>query len=88
MVLWGNHSRKQYLDVNYMVIDGYSHEYITEKVKELNLPKLEKIMYERGGFILKKDSGNVYLSVTKAIIDHLREWFQGSDKTVSMAVVL
>jgi malate/lactate dehydrogenase len=57
-------------------------------VKELNLPKLEKIMYERGGFILEKANGNAYLSATKAIIDHLKEWFQGSDRTVSMGIVL
>jgi malate/lactate dehydrogenase len=37
---------------------------------------------------LEKANGNVYISATKAIIDHLREWFQGSDKTVSMGVVL
>jgi len=52
------------------------------------LPKLEKIMYERGGFILEKANGNVHISATKAIFDHLREWFIGSERIVSMGVVL
>jgi malate/lactate dehydrogenase len=45
-------------------------------------------MYERGGFILEKSNGNAYISATKAIIDHLRDWFLGSDRIVSMGVVL
>lgn len=88
MVLWGNHSRKQYCDVNNVEVEGLEQAYVREKVKELDLQRVEKIMYERGGFILEKASGNVYLSATKAIIDHLKEWFQGTDRIVSMGVVL
>lgn len=49
---------------------------------------LEKEMYERGCFIQEKTKGNAHLSATKAITDHLKEWFQGSDRTTSMGVVL
>ncbi len=49
---------------------------------------LEKEMYERGGFIQEKTKGNAYISATKAITDHLRDWFQGSPKIVSMGVIL
>lgn len=45
-------------------------------------------MYERGGFILEKSNGNVYISATKAIIDHLRDLYIGSDRIVSMGVIL
>lgn len=45
-------------------------------------------MYERGGFIQEKTKGNAYISSTKAIADHLRDWFQGSDRPVSMGVIV
>jgi hypothetical protein len=35
-------------------------------------------MYDRGGFMLSKQGGNTFLSATKAIIDHLTDWYQGS----------
>lgn len=59
-----------------------------EKMKKLDIQALEKEMYERGGFIHEKSSGNAYISATKAIIDHLRDWFGGSHMFVSMGVVL
>lgn len=45
-------------------------------------------MYDRGGFMLEKKGGNTFLSATKAIIDHLTEWFQGTNKIVSMGVIV
>ncbi len=38
--------------------------------------------------MLEKKGGNTFLSATKAIIDHLTEWFQGTDKIVSMGVIV
>ncbi len=38
--------------------------------------------------MLSKQGGNNFLSATKAIIDHLTEWFQGSEKIVSMGVIV
>ena len=38
--------------------------------------------------MLEKKGGNTFLSATKAIIDHLTEWFRGTDKIVSMGVVV
>lgn len=57
-------------------------------MKLLDIPSLEKEMYERGGFIQEKTKGNAYVSATKAITDHLKDWFQGSQRPVSMGVVL
>lgn len=88
VILWGNHSRRQYCDVTKLEIEGLSAEFISEKIKELNLASVQKIMYERGGFILEKSNGNAYISATKAIFDHLKDWYQGSDRIVSMGVVL
>ena len=46
-------------------------------------------MYDRGGFMHQKKSGSMFLSATKAIMDHLTLWFQGApNKIVSMGVVL
>lgn len=50
--------------------------------------QIEKVMYERGGFILEKAHGNAFIASTKAIIDHLKDWFSGSDRTVSMGIIL
>ena len=38
--------------------------------------------------MLSKEGGNTFLSATKAIIDHLTDWYQGSERIVSMSVVL
>lgn len=57
-------------------------------MKQLDLPSVQKTMYERGGFILEKSNGNAHISATKAILDHLKDWYQGSDRIVSMGVVL
>lgn len=88
VILWGNHSRKQYCDISNVQIEGFDEDYVREKLKQLDFHEIEKIMYERGGFILEKANGNAYISATKAIIDHLRDWFKGSDRTVSMGVVM
>jgi malate/lactate dehydrogenase len=63
-------------------------EDIEEKLKNLDIDLMEKEMYERGGFIQEKTKGNAYISATKAICDHLRDWFQGSDRPVSMGVIV
>lgn len=38
--------------------------------------------------MLEKKGGNTFLSATKAIIDHLTEWYQGTNKIVSMGVIV
>lgn len=38
--------------------------------------------------MLSKQGGNTFLSATKAIIDHLTDWFQGSQRVVSMGVIV
>lgn len=71
-----------------MEVEGLSKEVVAEKMKSIDIANLEKNMYERGGFIQEKTKGNAYISATKAITDHLRDWFQGSHHAVSMGVVL
>ena len=51
------------------------------------MEEVEKVMYEKGGFITSR-KGGAYMSATKAIIDHLRDWMLGSKNIVSMGVVL
>ena len=53
-----------------------------------DIDALEKEMYERGGFIQQKTKGNAYISATKAIYDHLKDWFQGSDRPIPMGIIV
>lgn len=44
-------------------------------------------MQKRGGEILDVRGGSSVFSAANAVIDHLRDWYRGSDKIVSMGVV-
>ena len=75
-------------DASHVEVDDMPLEEVAEKMKSFDVSILEKEMYERGGFIHEKSKGNAYISATKAIVDHLKDWFGGSHRVVSMGVVL
>ncbi len=41
---------------------------------------------QRGGEVLKVKGSSSAFSAASAVIDHLRDWFMGSDKIVSMGI--
>lgn len=44
-------------------------------------------MQKRGGEILQVRGGSSVFSAANGVIDHLRDWYVGSDRVVSMGVV-
>ena len=52
------------------------------------MESVEKVMYEWGGGFISSQQGGAYMSATKAIVDHLRDWMLGSKHIVSMGIVL
>ena len=70
--IWGNHSTS-------CVPDTFEDIAITEE--------FVKKVQQRGAEILNVKGTSSSFSAAKAIADHLRDWYLGSDKAVSMGVV-
>lgn len=49
---------------------------------------MEKKIHEHGSFIADKTNGGTFMSAAKSIMDHLRDWYLGSDKMVTMGVIV
>lgn len=88
LLIWGNHSKFHFCDINYLQIEGFTPEEIKEKTKQFDSRAVEKQLHERGGFIADKMGSGAHMSAAKSIIDHLRDWFMNKDKIVSMGVIL
>lgn len=90
-VIWGNHSSTQYPDVNQAVVDlnGKSMP-VREAVKDDNWLNNDfiKTVQQRGAAVIKARKLSSAMSAAKAIVDHVRDWWNGvPDGTyVSMAV--
>lgn len=94
VIIWGNHSSTQYPDVNH----GYIADFPT---KGTNTPIREAInddewidglfigtVQQRGAAVIKARGASSAASAANAIVDHARDWVQGthSDEIVSMAI--
>ena len=44
-------------------------------------------MQKRGGEILAVKGGSSVFSAANAVVDHLRDWYAGTDKIISMGVI-
>lgn len=51
-------------------------------MKNVFIPKVQK----RGGEILEVRGGSSVFSAANAVVDHLRDWYAGTEKVVSMGV--
>jgi malate dehydrogenase len=83
--VFGNHSLTQYPCIKHIKVSGKP---ISELVDEEWLKKtfIEKVQ-KRGGEILTARGNSSVFSAANAVVDHLRDWYLGSDKIVSMGVV-
>ena len=82
--IWGNHSLTQVPDVTNATIKGKA---VTKLVDEKWLdnefiPRVQK----RGAEIIAARSLSSAASAADAALKHMKDWVQGSDKVVSMAV--
>lgn len=86
VLVWGNHSDTQYPDLEFCTIDS-------KPLKEyLNDPKwayeeFVETVAMRWLDIVSHRKQTSCMSAANAIKDHLRDWFQGSSKLSTMAVI-
>jgi len=85
-IIWGNHSSTQYPDAFHAEVDGKPLlEVVNDEVwlKETFIPTVQK----RGAAVIAARKLSSAMSAAKAASDHMKDWFQGTDKWVSMGVV-
>jgi malate dehydrogenase len=85
VMIFGNHSTTQYPCIKHIKVDGKPISELVEKewLETTYITKVQK----RGGEVLEVRGGSSVFSAANAVVDHLRDWYQGSDKIVSMGVV-
>lgn len=85
VMIFGNHSVTQYPCVTHIKVKGQPIKSLVEKYwMELTfVPKVQK----RGGEILNVMGRSSVFSAANAVVDHLRDWYLGTDKIVSMGVM-
>jgi malate dehydrogenase len=90
-VIWGNHSNTQFADAApalVKMLDG--HEiHAKDAIKDDAWVKGEflKCVQTRGAEVIKARKLSSAMSAAKAVCDHMRDWWHGSDEWVSMAVM-
>jgi len=84
-VLWGNHSSTQYPDISYATANGKNikdlvdHDWVVKNF----IPTVQK----RGAAIIAARGLSSAASAANAAIEHVRDWFQGSNgKWTSFAI--
>jgi len=91
VVIWGNHSSTQYPDVSYGYVETASgKKSVKEAVNDQAYLQSDFIttVQQRGAAIIKARKLSSAASAAKAIIDHMRDWINGTPEGeyVSMAV--
>ena len=85
MAIWGNHSNTMYPDIRATTIDGAKATDLVDDAwyHDYFLPTVSK----RGSAIIEARGASSAASAASAAIDHMRNWFLGSNgEWVSMAV--
>lgn len=84
MTIWGNHSSTMYPDLHCTSINGKSALEIVgqEWYEKSFIPTVAK----RGAAIIDARGASSAASAANAAIDHMRDWFLGTNEWVSMAV--
>ncbi len=77
VIIWGNHSASQYTDIRYATTNVDNSWFINE---------LMPCVQQRGTSIIKIRGKSSAASAAYAAISHMRDWVQGTDKWVSMAI--
>jgi malate dehydrogenase len=82
--IWGNHSATQYPDINHTTVNG---KWIRDSLEEswINNEFIPTVQ-QRGAAIINARGKSSAASAADAAIKHMRDWVQGSDQWVSMAI--
>ncbi|XP_073247704.1 malate dehydrogenase, cytoplasmic-like isoform X2 [Porites lutea] len=92
VIIWGNHSSTQYPDVNHgtVILPDGQESSIRATLKDDNWLNGDfiKTVQKRGAAIIAARKLSSAMSAAKAICDHMRDWWFGTeDEFVSMGVV-
>lgn len=93
VIIWGNHSSTQFPDVRHATatLDNGSTKPVFEAINDDNWIKNEfiPIVQKRGAAIIAARKLSSAMSAAKAICDHVRNWWFGteSDEWISMGVI-
>jgi malate dehydrogenase len=84
MTIWGNHSSTMYADLHNTTVNGQNALSMVgqEWYEKTFIPTVAK----RGAAIIDARGASSAASAANAAIDHMRDWFLGSEEWVSMAV--
>eukprot|EP01120_Amphizonella_sp_Union-15-10_P012708 TRINITY_DN570_c0_g1_i1.p1 TRINITY_DN570_c0_g1~~TRINITY_DN570_c0_g1_i1.p1 ORF type:complete len:446 (-),score=97.73 TRINITY_DN570_c0_g1_i1:145-1482(-) len=83
-IIWGNHSATQYPDISHTQIGGvWAKNLLDDKwIREFFIPSVQ----QRGAEIIAARGASSAASAASAVIDHVRDWIDGSDTWTSMAI--
>ncbi len=84
LAIWGNHDDSMYPDLYNTTVNGRSAaEQVDEAwIKDEYIPTVAK----RGGAIIKARGASSAASAASATIDHMHDWWHGTEEIVSMSV--
>lgn len=82
LCIWGNHSSTQYPDVAHVLVDGKPVSVDAAWLNDEFIPAVA----ERGAAIIKARGASSAASAAHAALEHMRDWINGSEDWVSMAV--
>jgi malate dehydrogenase len=83
--VFGNHSATQYPSIHTITVKGKPIAELVDRewLENSFIPRVQK----RGGEVLDARGGSSVFSAANAVVDHLRDWYLGSARPVSMGVV-
>ena len=84
LAIWGNHDDSMYPDLYNAKVGGKSAASLVDEawIKDEYIPTVAK----RGGAIIKARGASSAASAASATIDHMHDWWNGTDEIVSMSV--
>ena len=84
LAIWGNHDDSMFPDLFHAMVNGKP---VAEQVEESwMVEQFIPTVATRGGAIIKARGASSAASAANATIDHMRDWFCGTDEIVSMSV--
>jgi len=90
VIIWGNHSKTQYPDINHGHVAGEKKQPLKEAVNDNAFVQGEFVstIQTRGAAVIAARKASSAASAAKAIVDHMRDWVLGTSEGtyVSMGV--
>ena len=94
VIIWGNHSKTQYPDINHAFVANFPKKNlqtsVRSAVKDDNWIENEFVstVQQRGAAIIKARGLSSAASAANACLDHVRNWMLGTDEVESFVVIV